>query len=115
MNKYVSPRIAGIAAVAINWFMGSVFLEETRCTVTVNDTPLEPEEVANGVVHPVTKKTITRYRQLVDDPIVREIWMKVMCKELRRLSQGYDKEGSDYHTEGTNTMRFLDYEGIDIE
>ena len=35
-----------------------------------------------------------------------------MCKELRILSQGYGEEGSDYHTEGTNTMRFLDHKGI---
>ena len=38
--------------------------------------------------------------------------MSAMCKELGRLSQGYGEEGSDYNTEGTNTMRFLDYEGI---
>ena len=43
---------------------------------------------------------------------MREIWTKEMDRELGRLSQGYGVEGSDYHTEGTNTMRFLDHEGI---
>ena len=38
--------------------------------------------------------------------------MKVMCKELGRLSQGYGEEDYDYHTEGTHTMRFLDHEGV---
>ena len=38
--------------------------------------------------------------------------MKAMCKELGRLSQGYGEEGSDYHTKGTSTMRFLDHEQI---
>ena len=38
--------------------------------------------------------------------------MKVMYKELRRLSQGYGEKGSGYHTEETNIMRFLDSEGI---
>ena len=35
-----------------------------------------------------------------------------MYKELGRLTQGYGEIGSTYHTEGTNTMRFLDLEGI---
>ena len=38
--------------------------------------------------------------------------MKAMCKELGRFSQGYGEKGSDYHTEGTNTMRILNHEGI---
>ena len=38
--------------------------------------------------------------------------MKAMCKGLGRLSKGYGEEGSGYHTKGTNTMRFLDHEGI---
>ena len=40
------------------------------------------EEVANVVVHPVTKETITKYQKLVDDPILREIWEMAMCVEL---------------------------------
>ena len=47
-----------------------------RQTVEVYDTPFSPEEVANGVVHPVTKKTITKYKQLIADPITRQVWEK---------------------------------------
>ena len=68
--------------------MESALLKEMRRTVTVNDTPLEPEEIANGVVRPVTKETITKYKQLIDVPIMREAWMKAACKELGRLLQG---------------------------
>ena len=39
--------------------------------VKVNYTTLGPEEVANGVVHPVTKETIIKYKKLIDDPIRR--------------------------------------------
>ena len=53
-----------------------------RRAITINDIPLDPEEIANGVVHPVTKETITKYKQLIDAPVMREAWMKVMCKEL---------------------------------
>ena len=43
---------------------------------------------------------------------MREVWIKAMCKELGRLSQGYSEKGSDYHTEGMNTVRLFDHEGI---
>ena len=60
------------------------------------------EEVANDVVHPVTKETITKYQKLVDDPILCEIWEMAICVELDRLTQGFVK------TKGTETMRFLE-------
>ena len=85
--------------------MGNAFLEELKKT-TINATPTTIEEVANGVVHPVTKETITKYKKLIEDPLLRETWAKAMCKELGRLCQGFGE------TEGTDTMRFLDLEGI---
>jgi len=36
---------------------------------------------AYGIVHPVTKETITKYK-LANDPITRPIWQAAMCKEL---------------------------------
>jgi hypothetical protein len=84
--------------------MGNAFLEEMKRTVENNACPLQPEEVENGVVHPVTKETITKYKKLIDDPLMRDVWSKAMCKELGRLTQGFGEIGSTYHTEGTNTM-----------
>ena len=53
------------------------------------------EEVANGVVHPITNKTITKYHKLTDEPLLRKFWMKKMCVELGRLDQGYkDTKGT---------------------
>ena len=81
--------------------MGNAFLEELKRTaISANPTTLE--EVANGVVHPVTKETITKYKKLIEDPLLRETWSKAMCKELGRLCQGFGR------TKGTDTMRFLD-------
>ena len=45
------------------------------------------EELANGVVHIVTNRTITEYHKLVDEPLLREVWMKAMCVKLGRLAQ----------------------------
>ena len=101
----INPPLAGISRGALNQFMGNAFLEELKNT-TINATPTAIEEVANGVVHPVTKETITKYKKLIEDPLLRDTWAKAMCKELGRLCQGFGE------TEGTDTMRFLDLEGI---
>jgi hypothetical protein len=64
------------------------------------------EHLCNGVVHPVTNETITKYEKLANDPLMKVIWQKAMCKELGRLAQGYgDKEG-------TNTIFFMTIEEI---
>eukprot|EP00956_Cyclotella_meneghiniana_P018825 scaffold31709_cov41-Cyclotella_meneghiniana.AAC.15 len=57
--------------------------------------------MANGVVHPVTKETITKYEKLANDPLLSNVWCKAMCKELGRLAQGYNG------TNGTNTGFFM--------
>ena len=64
------------------------------------------EEVANGVVHPITNETIKKYQKLVDEPILRDVWLKAMCKELGRLAQGYKD------TKGTDTIKFMSLDEI---
>ena len=68
---------------------------------------IEIEEYCNGVVHPVTKETITHYRKLIKDPLLKDLWIKAMSKELHRLAQGC--EGI---TKGTNTIFFLSHADI---
>ena len=45
--------------------------------------PLNLGQVSNGVVRPVTQEqeTITKYKQLINDPLLRDTWMEVMAKE----------------------------------
>ncbi len=56
----------------------------------------------NRVVHPITKETITHYRKLIKDPLLRDLWLKAMSKELHCLVQGCTSI-----TKGTNTIFFL--------
>jgi hypothetical protein len=65
------------------------------------------EEVCNGVVHPITKETITEYTKLMDDPALEDLWVPAMSKELHHLAQG--KEGV---TGGTNTIFYLTHDEI---
>ena len=59
------------------------------------------EEVANGVVHIIINRKITKYHKLIDEPLLRKVWMKAMCVKLGQLAQGYkDKKG-------TETIKFI--------
>lgn len=75
--------------------LNSLIFTEVR---NVNDAI---HHVCNGIVHPVTKETITKYNKLVTDPLLQDIWMAAMSKELHRLA------------DGTNTIKFLDHADID--
>jgi len=68
---------------------------------------IDIEEMCNGVVHPITKETITKYETLANDPELKAIWMKAMCKELGRLAQGFGDL-----VDGTNTIKFLSREEV---
>ena len=67
------------------------------------NTPTPLEEVANDVVHPDTKETITRYIQLINYTVLRVVWLKAMCIELGRLSNGYKD------TKGTQTIHYMNH------
>ena len=67
----INPPLAGISWGALSQFMGNAFLEELK-RMSINATPTALEEVVNGVVRPVTKETITKYKKLIEDPLLRE-------------------------------------------
>ena len=82
-------------------FMGNLYMQEFRQIMTNNADPIRLEAVANGVVYPVTKETITKYKNLINDPLLQDNWIKGMCKELGRLAQGYGEKGTDDYVKGT--------------
>jgi hypothetical protein len=57
-----------------------------------------------GIVPPVTKETITQYRKLMKEPLLKNLWTKAMSKELHRLSQGWPGITKD-----TNTIFYLSH------
>ena len=71
------------------------------------DPLMDIEEHCNGVVHPITKETITQYRKLINDPILKNLWLKAMRNELHRLAQGYASI-----TKGTDTIFYLSHADI---
>jgi hypothetical protein len=48
--------------------MGNVYMQELQHNTANIAIPVKLEEVVNGVVHPVTKVRITKYKTLISDP-----------------------------------------------
>ena len=45
---------------------------------------------------PIITEIITRYKKLIDEPLLRYLWMEAMCVDLGRLGQGHgDRKGMD--------------------
>jgi hypothetical protein len=63
---------------------------------------IDIEEHCFGVVHPITKQTITQYKKLQHDPHLKGLWVPAFSKEVHRLAQG--KPGV---TKATNIIFFL--------
>ena len=53
---------ASVSQQAIHTFAANVFLQELQWMMETKADPLNMEQVANGVVHPVTQETITKYK-----------------------------------------------------
>ena len=112
ISECINVPVTGILQAALNAFMGNAYLEELSHMAGRNLDPVKIEQIANGVVHLVTKETITKYKKLIADPVLRDEWRLGMCKELGRLAQGYDEEGHDDYVKGTNTCVFMNFDKI---
>ena len=105
---------AAISQDAVYAVLGNAFLADVPHTIPTKlqdskfmfSPPMDIEEQCNGVVHPVTNETITKYKKLIDEPLLRDDWMKAMCIELGRLAQGYG------NTKGTDTIHFMSLDEI---
>ena len=105
---------ACISQTALYSYLGNAIFDEVAHFVPrklMGEPPLiqpalDIEEVKNGVVHPITNRTITKYHKLIDDPLLHEVWMKAMCVELVCLAQGYKD------TKGKETIIFMTWDEI---
>jgi hypothetical protein len=55
--------------------------------------PQDFEHYAMPMIHPVTGKTISSYKRLMNDPATAEVWMTAFGKDFGGMSQGDNKMG----------------------
>jgi hypothetical protein len=87
----------------------------TTCKLATADTTLTPqalvqfartkqmtcyEHYASPMVHPITGKTISSYKKLMNDPATVEVWQTAFGKDFGGMAQGCNKTGQ----KGTNAM-----------
>ncbi len=66
------------------------------------------EHYANPMVHPVTGKTISSYKKLMNDPATAETWQTAFGKDFGGMAQGDNKAGQ----KGTNAMFVITHQEI---
>eukprot|EP00804_Cyclotella_cryptica_P011724 CCRYP_011330-RA/>CCRYP_011330-RA protein AED:0.54 eAED:0.38 QI:0/0/0/0.5/0/0/2/0/273 len=84
-----------------NNFILSFTPDKLRTQQHIFQSDIQLDHHCNGVVHPVTNKTITKYERLANDPLLQDVWTTAMCKELGQFAQGWGEN------KGTDTVFFL--------
>ncbi len=66
------------------------------------------EHFASPMVHPITGKTISSYKKLMNDPATAKVWQTAFGKEFGGMAQGDKKTGQ----KGTNTMFVMNHDEL---
>ena len=82
-NLQYNSGPTSISQGALHSVPGNAFISDLPETVPINLENLQivvdlPEELANGLVHPVTQETLTKYKKIIKVPELRETWLKAM-------------------------------------
>ena len=67
------------------------------------------KHLCNGIIHPDTSDTITKYKKLNNDPAMIKIWTTAFGNEYGRMAQGDNKT----FTKVTNSIFAMSHYEID--
>ena len=107
-----SPRI--IIQEVLNVFaygaMNSppIFLTARAAIPPLSYEPIYLEHFCTPVIHPITGKIVSKYKELANDPETSEVWRTAFGNEFGGLAQGDNKTAD----KGSNTIFVLDHGGI---
>jgi len=75
---------------------------------TLHTDPLTLQPRCFAVIHPATGESITKYKCLQNDPLLKDTWARAFGKEFGNLAQG----DTATNTPGTDTIFVLSHEQI---
>jgi hypothetical protein len=78
----------------------AIFAPHVLSKSDTSRTEIQPEHFACLMVHPITGKTISSNKKLMNDPAMAETWQTVFGNDFGGMSQGDNKTVQ----KGTNTM-----------
>ena len=70
--------------------------------------PTNFEHFASLMVHPITSKTISSYKKLMNDPATAEVWQTAFGKDFGGMAHGDNKTGQ----KGTNAMFVMTHDEV---
>jgi hypothetical protein len=73
--------------------MNLAFMPKALLLSNINNTPSHIEHFALPVVHPVTGKTISSHKKLMNNPAMAEIWQTAFGKDFGCMVQGDNNIG----------------------
>jgi hypothetical protein len=73
-----------------------------------NSFPMMFENFASPMLHPITGKTISSYKKLMNDPATAKVWQTASGKEFKGMAQGDKKMGQ----KGTNAMFVMTHDEL---
>ena len=100
-----SPRLYSNAALTAFAFHAFSTPSQTRTDPPTLD---HHDEFCAPVIHPTTGATITKYKILQKDPLLRQLWEQAFGKEFGNLAQGDNAT----NTPGTNSIVVLTHAQI---
>jgi hypothetical protein len=107
LSRFISPQQPGSISLQALHHVMHIEADKVATRLQWTGPSIDIEEYWCGVVHSITKETITQYRKLQHDPDLQITWIPAMSKEIHRLAQG--KAGI---TTGTDTIFFLPHSAI---
>ena len=86
ISQEVLYHIVGVGYTNAHIYTIPPKLEKTKLCIMP---AIDIEDYCGAVVHPVTNETITKYKQLANDSVLKEAWTKDMAKEQGIHASGY--------------------------
>eukprot|EP00804_Cyclotella_cryptica_P029536 CCRYP_020583-RA/>CCRYP_020583-RA protein AED:0.35 eAED:0.26 QI:0/-1/0/1/-1/1/1/0/1386 len=86
----------------------NTFLSSSPTDTTDTYYDVNIDHFCNGVQHPTTGETITKYQKLINIPQMKEVWTTAFGKEFGNLAQGDNKTGE----KGTDSIFVMSHEAI---
>ena len=83
------PMYGQMALTALLQFTNSINKNFVPSKLVMDEPRCMHHRALAGVVDPDTRKTLTKYKDIIRRPSLKKLYIEAMCKELGRLSQGY--------------------------
>jgi hypothetical protein len=107
-QKLVAQQAINVLTIQEEVSLDTMYTPQAMMNNQAQVLPTMFEHFASLMVHPVTSKTISSYKKMMNDPATAEIWHTAFGKDSGGMTQGNNKTGQ----KGTNAMFVMTHDKI---